>query len=63
MAIAIRSNGRISYPFLSAGAFTAAPAVRETGPAGAPRPRASTWSASPASGVVTTSMNPFSSAR
>ena len=39
MAIAIRSNGRISYPFLSAGAFTAAPAVRETGPACAPKPR------------------------
>ena len=27
MAIAIRSNGRIFYPFLSAGAFTAAPGV------------------------------------
>ena len=39
MAIAIRSNGRISYPFLSAGAFTVALAVRETGPAGAPKPR------------------------
>ena len=39
MAIAIRSNGQISYPFLSAGAFTAALAVRETGPAGAPKPR------------------------
>ena len=32
MAIAIRSNGRIPYPLLSAGAFTAAPAARETGP-------------------------------
>ena len=30
MAIAIRSNGRISHPFLSAGTFTAALAVRET---------------------------------
>jgi integrase len=39
MAIAIRSNGQISYPFLSAGAFTAALAVREAGPAGAPKPR------------------------
>jgi hypothetical protein len=39
MAIAIRSNGQISYPSLSAGAFTAAPAVRETGWAGAPKPR------------------------
>ena len=35
MAIAIRSNGQISYPFLSAGAFTAVLAVREPGPAGA----------------------------
>ena len=34
MAIAIRSNGEISYPFLTAGAFTTALAVRETGPAG-----------------------------
>ena len=32
-------NGQTSYPFLSAGAFTAALAVRETGPAGAPKPR------------------------
>jgi len=39
MTIAIRSNGQISYPFLSAGAFAAAFAVRETGPAGAPKPR------------------------
>ena len=39
MAIAIRSNGQISYPFLSAGAFTAALTVRETGPAGAPKLR------------------------
>ena len=39
MAIAIRSNDQISYPLLSAGAFTAALAVRETGPAGAPKPR------------------------
>jgi integron integrase len=39
MAIAIRSNGQIPYPLLSAGAFTAAHAVRETGPAGAPKPR------------------------
>ncbi len=39
MAIAIRSNSQISYPILSAGAFTAALAVRETGPVGAPKPR------------------------
>src|SRR5258705_7838958 len=39
MAIAIRSNRPIPYPLLSAGAFTAAHAVRETGPAGAPKPR------------------------
>jgi integrase len=39
MAIAIRSNSQISYPVLSAGAFTATLAVRETGPAGAPKPR------------------------
>jgi integron integrase len=39
MAIAIRSNGQISYPFLSAGAFTAGLAVREFGQAGAPKPR------------------------
>ena len=38
MAIAIRSNSQISYPSLSAGAFTAALAVREPGPAGAPKP-------------------------
>ena len=39
MASAIRSNGQISYPFLSAGAFTAGLAVREFGQAGAPKPR------------------------
>ena len=39
MAIALRSNSPISYPILSADAFTAALAVRETGPAGAPKPR------------------------
>ena len=39
MAIAIRSNSHISYPTLSAGAFTAARAIRETGPVGAPKPR------------------------
>jgi integron integrase len=39
MAIAIQSNSQISYPILSAGAFTATLAVRETGPAGAPKPR------------------------
>ena len=39
MAIAIRSNSQISYPIPSAGAFTATLAVRETGPAGAPKPR------------------------
>jgi hypothetical protein len=39
MAIAIRSNGQISYPFLSEGAFTPALAVREAGPVGAPKPR------------------------
>jgi hypothetical protein len=39
MAIAIPSNGQISYPFLCAGAVTAALAVRETGPAVAPKPR------------------------
>ena len=39
MAIAIRSNGQIPYPLLSAGSFTAALAVRETGPGGAPKPR------------------------
>ena len=39
MAVAIRSNIQISYPVLSAGAFRATCAVRETGPAGAPKPR------------------------
>jgi hypothetical protein len=39
MAIAIRSNSQTSSPILFAGAFTPAPAVRETGPAGAPKPR------------------------
>src|SRR5438309_865424 len=39
MAIAIRSNSQISYPALSAGAFTATLAAREAGPAGAPKPR------------------------
>jgi integrase len=39
MALAIRSNGQIPYPLLSAGAFTPALAVRETGPVGAPKPR------------------------
>ena len=39
MAIALRSNRQISYPILSAGAFTATPAVRESGPAGASKPR------------------------
>ena len=39
MAIAIRSNGQIPYPLLSAGAFAPAHAVRETGPASAPKPR------------------------
>jgi integron integrase len=39
MALALRSIGQISYPILSAGAFTAALAVRETGLAGAPKPR------------------------
>ena len=39
MASAIRSNSQISYPILSAGAVTATLAVRETGPAGAPKPR------------------------
>lgn len=39
MAIASRSNSQISYPILSAGAFTAPLAVRETAPAGAPKPR------------------------
>jgi hypothetical protein len=39
MAIALPSNSQISYPILSAGAFTAALAVHQTGPAGAPKPR------------------------
>ena len=39
MAIALRSNSQNSYPILSTGAFTATLAVRETGPAGAPKPR------------------------
>ena len=39
MAIAIRSHGQICYPFLSARAFTVVLAVREPGPAGAPKPR------------------------
>ena len=39
MAIALRSNSQISYPILSAGGFTATLAFRETGPAGAPKPR------------------------
>ena len=39
MAIALRSNSQISYPILFAGGFTATLAVRETGPAGAPKPR------------------------
>ena len=39
MAIALRSNSQFSYPVLSTGAFTATPPVRETGPAGAPKPR------------------------
>lgn len=39
MAIAIRSNSQISYSILPAGAFTATLAVREIGPAGAPKPR------------------------
>lgn len=39
MAIALRLNSQISYPALSAGAFTATLAVREPGPAGATKPR------------------------
>jgi hypothetical protein len=39
MAIAFRSNSQIAYPIPSAGAFTAALAVREAGLAGAPKPR------------------------
>ena len=41
MAIVIRSNGRISGPFLSTGSVTAVLAVRETGPGGAPKARPS----------------------
>jgi hypothetical protein len=37
--IALPSNGQISYPILSAGASTAALAVRETRSAGAAKPR------------------------
>jgi len=39
MASAIRSNSQISYPILCEGAFTTTLAVRETAPAGAPKPR------------------------
>jgi hypothetical protein len=39
MALAIRSNSKISYSILSVGAFTATLAVRETSPAHAPKPR------------------------
>jgi hypothetical protein len=39
MAIAFRSNSQIAYRIPSAGAFTAALAVREAGLAGAPKPR------------------------
>ena len=39
MAIALPSNSQISYSILSARAFTATLAVRETGPADAPKPR------------------------
>jgi hypothetical protein len=39
MGIALPSNGQISYPILSAGASTAALAVRETRSAGAAKPR------------------------
>jgi len=37
--VALRSGSQWSYPMLSAGACTAALAVREAGPAGAPKPR------------------------
>jgi len=37
--VALRSSSQWSYPMLSAGAFTASLAVREAGPAGAPKPR------------------------
>ena len=39
MAIALRSSSQISYPIPSADALTATLAVREAGPAGAPKPR------------------------
>ncbi len=39
MASALRSSSQISYPIPSAGALTATLAVREAGPAGAPKPR------------------------
>jgi hypothetical protein len=39
MAIALRSSRQISYPIPSTGALTATLAVREAGPAGAPKPR------------------------
>src|SRR5882724_400604 len=39
MALAIRSNSKISYSILSVGAFTLTLAVRETSPAHAPKPR------------------------
>ena len=39
MALAIRSNSKISYSILSVGAFTTTLAVRETSPAHAPKPR------------------------
>jgi len=39
MAITLRSSSEISYPILSAGAFTATLSVRETGPVDAAKPR------------------------
>ena len=39
MALAIRSNSKISYPIPSVGTFTATLAVRETSPAHSPKPR------------------------
>ena len=39
MAISLRPRGEISYPILSAGVFTAALSVRETGPVEAAKPR------------------------
>jgi integrase len=39
MAIILRSSSEISYPILSAGAFTATLSVRETGPIDAAKPR------------------------